>query len=55
MAENGILLLAKRAMPSRAADDPDALLLHVQTLAVTGGLERTQAEYRALLAEAGSG
>jgi SAM-dependent methyltransferase len=53
MEEDGTLLLVERIMPDRAEDDPDTVLLDVHMLAVTGGLERTEAEYGALLTAAG--
>ncbi len=49
----GRLLLVERVMPERAADDPSTILVDVQMLAITGGRERTEAEYRALLSAAG--
>lgn len=50
---NSRLLLAERIMPQRVAEDPSTILLDVQMLATTGGRERTEAEYRALLSAAG--
>jgi hypothetical protein len=53
LTEEGTLLLVERIMPARAEDDPDAVYVDLQMLALTGGLERSEAEYRALLAAAG--
>ena len=40
-------------MPARAEHDPDAIMGDVHMLALTGGRERSEAEYRALFAAAG--
>jgi hypothetical protein len=53
MERGKTLLLVERVVPDRAADDPDTVLLDVHMLAVTGGRERSEAEYRALFAAAG--
>jgi hypothetical protein len=37
----------------RAEDDPDAILVDLQMLALTGGCERSKEEYRSLLSAAG--
>lgn len=47
------LLLVERLLPRRAADDPHAVMIDLHMMAVTGGRERTEAEFRALLATAG--
>ncbi|MHB9025479.1 MAG: methyltransferase [Armatimonadota bacterium] len=49
----GTLLLIERIMPARAARSPFAVLLDLQMLALTGGRERREAEFRTLLAAAG--
>ncbi len=51
--DGGVLLLVERLMPKRAADDPPTILVDVQMLAITGGRERSEAEYRALFARTG--
>ena len=53
LEERGALLLVERVMPARVEADPDTVLLDVHMLAVTGGRERSEAEYRALLTAAG--
>jgi SAM-dependent methyltransferase len=53
LAERGRLLLVERLLPDRVEQDPGTVLVDVRMLAVTGGRERTEAEYRALLAAAG--
>jgi CheY-like chemotaxis protein len=53
LKESGKVLLVEQLLPARAEQDPDAILLDVQMLALTGGQERSKAEYRALLAAAG--
>jgi len=50
---DGTLLLIERIMPVRVDRDPHAVLLDVHMLALTGGRERTEEEYRALLTAAG--
>jgi len=47
------LLVVERLLPERAADDPAIVLQDVHMLAVTGGRERTAAEYAQLFAAAG--
>jgi len=53
LAERGRLLLVERLLPARVEQDPGTVLVDVRMLAVTGGRERTEAEYRALLSAAG--
>jgi hypothetical protein len=53
LKEQGTLLLVERVMPARAEHDPDAILEDVHMLALTGGRERSEADFRALLAAAG--
>lgn len=53
LGERTRLLLIERILPARAADDPGTILVDLQMLALTGGRERSEAEYRALLAAAG--
>ncbi len=53
LGEHGRLLLVERLLPARAEDDPDAIWVDLQMLALTGGRERSEAEYRSLLAAAG--
>lgn len=53
LKKQGKLLLVERVMPARAPHDPDAILVDVQMLALTGGRERSKVEYRALFAAAG--
>jgi len=49
----GTLLLVERIMPVRVKDNPETIMADVHMLALTGGRERTEAEYRALFARAG--
>ncbi|MHC4711918.1 MAG: methyltransferase [Planctomycetota bacterium] len=53
MKGQGGVILVERLMPERAKDVPDTIFVDLHMLAVTGGRERGEAEYRALLAEAG--
>ena len=53
LKEQGTLLVVERLMPARVEDDPAAILADLHMLALTGGRERSEAEYRALLAAAG--
>jgi hypothetical protein len=56
MGDNGTLLLVERIIPERAAPSAGAtatFLSDLNMLLLTGGRERTEAEYRALLAAAG--
>jgi len=49
----GTLLLIERLMPARVKYDPDSVLIDIHMLALTGGRERTEAQFRALLSDAG--
>ena len=49
----GRLILIERLMPARANDAPDTVRVDLHMLAVTGGRERSEAEYRQLLETAG--
>ena len=51
--ERGRLLLIERVLPARVEHDPDATWVDLRMLALTGGRERSEAEYRALLAAGG--
>jgi SAM-dependent methyltransferase len=51
--EHGTLLLVERVMPARVGHDPDTIWVDVHMLALTGGRERSEVEYRALFAAAG--
>lgn len=53
LGERGKLLLVERVMPVRAEDDPSTVWVDLHMLALTGGRERSEADYRALLAAAG--
>jgi SAM-dependent methyltransferase len=53
MAEGGRLLIVERLIPDNPADAVPVLLSDLNMLVVTGGRERTTAEYGQLLAEAG--
>ena len=53
LKEHGTLLLVERFMPDRAEHNLDAIMMDVHLLALTGGRERSEAEYRTLLAAAG--
>jgi hypothetical protein len=53
MTEDGYLLIAERMLPEHGAADSLAVPWDLQMLAITGGRERTQAEYARLLAAAG--
>lgn len=53
LKEQGTLLVVERLMPVRAKHDPNAIMVDLQMLAVTGGRQRSEAEYRALFAAAG--
>lgn len=50
---NGTLLLVERILPTRAVQDPDTILTDIHMMAVTGGRERTQEQFRGLLSKAG--
>ena len=51
--ENGKLLLIERLPPVRVEQHPHVILIDLHMLALTGGRERTEGEYRTLLATAG--
>jgi len=53
LPEQGTLLLVERIVPARGQQDPATVLVDLQMLALTGGRERSEDEYRALLAAAG--
>ena len=53
LGERGTLLVVERLMPTRAEDEPAAVLTDLHMLAVTGGRERSEAEYRTLFEGAG--
>jgi O-methyltransferase domain/Dimerisation domain len=52
-ADDGRVLLIERLIPDRPADAVPALLSDLNMLVITGGRERTTAEYDQLLAQAG--
>jgi SAM-dependent methyltransferase len=52
LKEGGALLIVERILPARVDQAPDAVLADLQMLAVTGGLERTEDEYRDLMSAA---
>jgi hypothetical protein len=51
--EQGTLLLIERVMPVRVEEDPDVIMTDLHMLALTGGRERSEGEYGALLAASG--
>jgi SAM-dependent methyltransferase len=53
MAEQSRLLLIETVLPDRIASEPAGAGLDVHMLVLTGGHERTESEYRALLASCG--
>ena len=57
MRDDATLLLVERVMPERAqpasGDDPNKFLSDLNMLLLSGGCERSEAEYRSLLAAAG--
>ena len=53
MAPGGRVLIIERLIPCDPAQALPALLSDINMLVVTGGMERTNAEYAALLAAAG--
>ena len=53
LSAQGRLLIIERLLPERAADDPAAIVVDLQMLALTGGRERSKADYRALLGASG--
>jgi SAM-dependent methyltransferase len=50
---DGRLILIERLMPALATDAPDTVRVDLHMLAVTGGRERSEAEYQRLLEAAG--
>jgi O-methyltransferase domain len=53
MARHGRVLIVERRIPGRDGDPVPALLSDINMLVITGGRERTDGEYRALLEAAG--
>jgi len=53
MAQGGRVLIVERLIPSPPGDAVPTLLSDINMLVITGGQERTNAEYASLLAEAG--
>jgi SAM-dependent methyltransferase len=53
LKRQGRLLLIERVMPIRAEHTPEMIMGDLHMLAVTGGQERSEFEYRALFASAG--
>ena len=53
MAEDGRVLIVERLIPDDLADAVQVLLSDLTMLVITGGQERTNAEFGQLLAEAG--
>jgi SAM-dependent methyltransferase len=53
LKSDGRVILIERVMPARAKDAPDTVRVDLHMLAVTGGQERSEAEYRGLLEAAG--
>jgi hypothetical protein len=53
MPNDGTLLLVEAVLPERAADQPAAIRMDLHMLTLLGGRERTETEYRELLAAAG--
>lgn len=53
LKDGGKLLLIERILPARVSHDPGTVWSDLQMMVLTGGRERTEAEYRALLACAG--
>jgi hypothetical protein len=49
----GTLLLVERVLPTRAEDAPAVIMADLHGLAVSGGRERSESEFRALLGTAG--
>jgi hypothetical protein len=49
------VILIERVMPALASDAPDTVRVDLHMLAVTGGQERSKAEYQGLLEAAGFG
>jgi SAM-dependent methyltransferase len=52
MAPNGRILIFERLMPERITEPEEATEAHMRMLLFTGGRQRTEAEYRRLLAGA---
>jgi O-methyltransferase domain/Dimerisation domain len=52
-ADDATLLVVEAVLPPRAADDPAAVRMDLHMLALLHGRERSEAEFRALLATAG--
>ena len=53
MAADGRVLIVERLIPDESADAVPVLLSDINMLVLTGGMERTNAEYANLLAQAG--
>jgi SAM-dependent methyltransferase len=53
LKKNGKLLLIERILPVRVEHHPHVILIDLHMLALTGGRERTEGEYRTLFATAG--
>lgn len=53
LKQRGTLLVIERVLPARAEHAPDVILGDVHMLAITGGRERNEVEYRTLFAAAG--
>jgi SAM-dependent methyltransferase len=53
MARGGSVLIVERLIPDEPGDSVPTLLSDINMLVITGGQERTNAEYASLLAEAG--
>jgi hypothetical protein len=55
LGADGRVILIERLMPALAKDAPDTVRVDVHMLAMTGGRERSEAEYQGLLEAAGFG
>ena len=53
LKRQGRLLLIERVMPARTDEAPEVIMRDVHMMAVTGGRERNEDEFRALLTGAG--
>lgn len=53
MAADGRVLIVERLIPDESADAVPVLLSDINMLVLTGGMERTNAEYANLLGQAG--
>jgi hypothetical protein len=53
MAAGGRVLIVERLIPADPADAVPVLLSDLNMLVLTGGMERTSAEYAALMSRAG--